>query len=219
MPVRKLYILILLFLLSEPVDAQNKYVYVENGTLYHPDGRELSLWGLNLQPCLSWEWNSLLKRVGVPWNANEWTRITEVSLDEMELMKCQVVRCHLTPADFTDAEGNLVQTIYLDMLDYMVAESKKRGMYLYLAFINHMNNWAIENSFINGPDREMWIQDEDIVGHSMNYITQLLNRTNPYTDQTYSADTAFAVWEIINEPGYYSYEGIQSTKYNSVFTQ
>ena len=35
--------------------ATGDYVSVQNGKIYAPDGGELSLWGVNFQPCLSWE--------------------------------------------------------------------------------------------------------------------------------------------------------------------
>lgn len=201
----KHFLLLILFMQATLLFGQHKQVYVENGRLYHPNGKELALWGVNLQPNLSWEYNTLMKPLGIPWDANEWKRITDESLNELELMHCQVLRCHITPADFTDDKGNLVETIYLDLLDYMVAKAAERGIYSSFSFINHMGNWAIKNSFMNQGDKKKWITDPVIVTASKNYITQLLNRTNPYTKVEYKADTAITVWEMINEPEYNAY--------------
>ena len=110
--------------------ATGDYVSVQNGKIYAPDGGELSLWGVNFQPCLSWEYNDRLKRHGIPQTAEALRRVAHNNLEEVAKLKVSVIRCHLTPADFTDAEGNLVETPYLDVLDYMVAEAAERGIYI-----------------------------------------------------------------------------------------
>ncbi len=107
--------------------ATGDYVSVQNGKIYAPNGGELSLWGVNFQPCLSWEYNDRLKRHGIPQTAEALRRVAENNLEEVTKLKVSVIRCHLTPADFTDAEGNLVETPYLDVLDYMVAEAAEQG--------------------------------------------------------------------------------------------
>jgi hypothetical protein len=190
----------------------SRFVYVHHGKLYTPNGKELALWGVNLQPCLSWEYNRL-KNVGVSLTAKDLRRVTDASLDELELMNVTMIRCHLTPADFTDAEGYLVPTIYLDMLDYMIAEASKRGIWLTFAFINQMGSAAVSTSIYAKADRSAWIYDPNVVAASRNYISQLLNRVNPYTGKTYKDTPDIAAWEIINEPSVYSYQAIKSTPY------
>ncbi len=37
------------------------FVSMQNGKLYTPGGEELALWGVNLQPCLSWEYRDRLR--------------------------------------------------------------------------------------------------------------------------------------------------------------
>jgi len=195
--------------------AQKKFIYTDNGRLYFPNGEEVSLWGVNFQPDLSWEYRSRFKPVGVPLEADVLKKKTDEGFDEIRKMNCRLIRCHLTPADFTDEKGNLVETIYLDLLDYMVAEAATRGIYVYLALINHMNNGYVENSFLNNCKREDWIYDINTVKCIENYTRQLLDRTNPYTKICYKNDPNIAVWELINEPGYYSYEKINgSPNYN-----
>lgn len=205
---------ILLFIISQVVFNQDNFIYNENGRLYHPNGEEVALWGVNLQPMLSWEYR-LLKGAGVQKDAESINRATDESLDELELIGCRLIRCHLTPADFTDDKGNLVETVFLDALDYMVAEAAKRNIYLYITFINHMGSGEVKNSFMQGykKDRVKWIADKEFVKKSKKYITQLLNRENKYSKFQYKADSAVAVWEIINEPDYLKYDTILSGPY------
>jgi hypothetical protein len=212
------------FWLSLSLQAQtNKLIYVKGGRLYHPDGKEVAMWGVNLQPCLSWEYNARMKKAGIPKDAATWKKMTDESLAELELLGCKVIRCHLTPADFTDEKGNLVETIYLDLLDYMITETHKRGMYSYISFINHMGSGEVPNSFMHSKKdkfdfRAEWMLNEEVIGSSKNYITQLLNRKNPYSELEYKSDTSIALWEIINEPRYYKYEEFKKTPYSHAYT-
>lgn len=216
-------VLFVLFVFTISCNEQNKFVYVKDGRLYDPDGKELSVYGVNLQPNLSWEYNGLLKRAGVPKTAEALKKATDESLDELEILNCKTIRCHLTPGDFTDSAGNLVETIYLDLLDYLVAESWKRGMYVNLAFINHMGqNNEVENSFMNNIEnsfdmRATWLLDEDMIRNSRNYIQELLNRENPDNNKLYKNDPGIAVLEVMNEPTYFSYEEIQDTRFYDDF--
>ena len=218
--LNKLFIIFLLTIgcgNTNSLFAQKKFIYTDSGRLYYPNGEEVSLWGVNFQPNLSWEYKSRLKPVGVSLEADALKRNADAGFDEIQKMNCKLIRCHLTPADFTDDKGNLVETIYLDILDYMVAEAAKRGIYVYLAFINHMNNGYVENSYMNNCKREEWIYSSNTVKCTENYIKQLLNRKNQYTKIQYKNDPNIAVWELINEPGYYSYEKIKEYSYYGIF--
>lgn len=216
--LRKFLVLLILGLCyAGTSSAQKKFIYVDKGKLYFPDGKEVSLWGVNFQPNLSWEYNSRLKPAGLPLIADSLKKNADEGFDEIKKMNCDLIRCHLTPSDFTDDSGNLVETIYLDVLDYMVAEASKRGIYVYLAFLNHMGNGFVPGSFMNKVKREDWIADPNTVKCTENYIKQLLNRINPYTKIRYKDDPAIAVWELINEPGYYSYEKVKETTNYPVF--
>ncbi len=214
--IKKLLLfLILIFIqINTFLYSQGNFIYAENGRLYFPKGEEVALWGVNLQPSLSWEYN-LLRRVGIEKNAEAIKKATDESLDELELMDCQLIRSHLTPADFTDENGNLVETVFLDALDYMEAEAARRGMYLYITFINHMGSGEVKNSFMmdNKKEKDKWIADKDFVKKEKKYITQLLNRHNKYTGLPYKSDTAVAMWEIINEPSYLKYQNINESVY------
>ena len=82
----KFTILVLFLLVVNGLFAQNEYVYLEKGRLYHPNGEELALWGVNLQPMLSWEYNSMMKKAGIPKDARVWKKMTYKSLDELQLL-------------------------------------------------------------------------------------------------------------------------------------
>lgn len=203
----------------EQEPAEEEFIYAKNGRLYFPNGEELALWGVNLQPCLSWEYNGLFKRVGLPLDADILKNSTNNALDEIQKLNADLIRAHLVPSDFTDNEGNLVETIYLDLLDYMVAEASNRGIYVYLTFLNpHMSNKkVIPDSFITEYDSKELYCNPAFIEKSKVYIQQLLNRKNPYLKIKYKDTPAVALWEIANEPDYYSYEEVKDTSYYQEF--
>lgn len=187
-----------------------EYVYVSNGRFYRPDGSELSLWGVNFQPCLKWEYEDRLRQRGINETSEDLMKVVDNNLEDLSRIGVSLIRCHLTPADFTDDRGNLVQSPYLDVLDYMVAEAAERGIYVTLTFINHMRDGYVSSSLYNSAERADWIHDSDIVEKSENYISALLSRTNKYTGRTYASEPYIAYWELLNEPDFYQYDEISS---------
>ena len=223
----KFTILALFLLVANGLFAQNEYVYLEKGRLYHPNGEELALWGVNLQPMLSWEYNSMMKKAGIPKDARVWKKMTDKSLDELQLLGANYIRVHLTPGDFTDASGNLVHTIYLDLLDYLTAEAPKHGIYICYAFFNHMGISEVAESFMETSykianvagrpkdlkkkhHKALRMFESNFFEASKNYIQNLLNRINPYNNKTYNSDTNIVAWEIMNEPVFFKRDNLKT---------
>lgn len=194
------------------VFANDKFVYVENARFYTPDGKELALWGVNYQSSLSWEFGRL-KNHGVEETIESLNKSTDLNLAELAQMGVGIVRCHLTPADFTDENGNIVESPYIANLDYLVSKAAEMGIYVHIAFINHMGGGYIQNSMLQKRDRREWIHDAALVEKCKNYISQLINRENIYNGIMYKDEPGIAMWEIINEPSVYSYEAIKTTSY------
>ena len=223
----KFTILVLFLLVVNSLFAQNEYVYLEKGRLYHPNGEELALWGVNLQPMLSWEYNSMMKKAGIPKDAGVWKKMTDKSLDELQLLGANYIRVHLTPGDFTDASGNLVHTIYLDLLDYLTAEAPKHGIYICYAFFNHMGISEVAESFMETSykianvagrpkdlkkkhHKALRMFESNFFEASKKYIQNLLNRINPYNNKTYNSDTNIVAWEIMNEPVFFKRDNLKA---------
>ncbi|MDH7570848.1 MAG: cellulase family glycosylhydrolase, partial [Armatimonadota bacterium] len=173
-----------------------------DGVLVYEDGSEVALWGVNLQTPLSWEYNGRLKPLGIPLEAAALQRITEENLDEIALMGAGVVRIHLLPADFTDAEGNLRDSVYLDVLDHLIARCRQKGLYVYLTLVNDMKSWHFPDSFLLTRARREWIFDPDFVARTERYVVALMRHQNRYTGRPYAQEEAIAVIELMNEPAY-----------------
>lgn len=203
---------------TTPELPEQGFVYVKNGILYEPDGNELKVWGINFQTPLSWEYHDRLAKRGVPLTSAALKEVTDNNLDEVERMGVNVIRCHLTPADFTDKDGNIVETVFLDILDYMVVEAGKRNIYVVLSLINHMGQAHVKSSMWTIENRKEWIHNREIVSKSKSYFYQMMQRTNKYSKRKYNSTANIAMWEIVNEPKtYYYWNDVEHTPYYQVF--
>jgi hypothetical protein len=185
-------------------------IICRDGVLLYTNGTEVALWGVNLQTALSWEYNGRLKKCGVPLEAEALKRIADQNLDEQVRLRATVIRMHLLPSDFTDAEGNIKDSVFLDTLDYTIAGCRARGIYVYLTLMNEMGQAYLKDSFMAGRDRREWITDPALVEKSARYMRALLERKNRYTKAAYKDEPAIAVFEIANEPGYVDYVALGS---------
>ena len=186
-----------------------------NGVLVYDDGTEVALWGLNLQTALYWEYMARMKPCGIPLEAAALKKIADDNLAELVQMGANVMRIHLCPADFADAEGNLQDTIFLDLLDYTLARCHERGIYVYLTLINDMQYSYVKDSFITPREsgyhgRKIWLVEDNYIRKTERYIRALLTRQNHYTQRPYKDETAIAVIEIMNEPAYVSYQDMKT---------
>src|SRR5688500_2849877 len=93
---------------------------VRDGVLRYEDGAEVALWGVNYQTSMSWEYNASLRRCGIPLEIARMKQVIDQDFEHLKRMNVGVIRVHLLPGDFTDGEGNLVDTVFLDALDYLV---------------------------------------------------------------------------------------------------
>jgi hypothetical protein len=194
-------------------------IVCRDGVLRYEDGGEVALWGVNLQTALSWEYNGRLKPSGVPLQAEALKRITVEGLDQLEQMEAQVIRAHLLPSDFTDGDGNLVDTLFLDVLDHLIAQCHQRGIYVYMTLVNDMQTYYRRDSFMTGHDRREWLFDEPFQAHLERYIQGLLNHRNRYTGVAYRDEPAIAVFEVMNEPTYLAYADIAGDPHESRYLQ
>ena len=167
---------------KRPGDEKFHRIYVEDATLYHDDGSEVALWGVNFQSAMSWEWSRSQRGKGPnrQFDSNHWKAIVDRGFDEIQLMGCDVIRIHLCPGDLADARGNLVENEWLDMLDYTMAECHRRGIYINFALLNHLGGWGKLDAILNYRLKEhKWeaVAVPERIKASENYIRQLAKPT------------------------------------------
>jgi hypothetical protein len=195
--------------------ARLQTLTVREGILQFADGSEVNLWGVNFQPNLSWEHALRMQPHGLfmPLRVEEMKQMTDESFAQLERLGCTVIRIHICPADFVDGQGRFVERIWLDLLDYTMAEARKRGIYVYLTLINEMKNGetqspAFKDSFPHKYARVEWLVVPEAVEAARQYTRALLNRQNPYDQTRYQDNPAFALIEPVNEPEYVSREAM-----------
>lgn len=185
------------FLLDAPAGKQG-FVTVRDGHLVRGDGSRLRLWGVHLT---DWSRGSVLlpPKEDAPMWASTLARFG---------INC--VRLHFLDLDAprgiigagNDSRHFDVQQ--LDRLDFLVAELKKRGIYVDL-------NLNVGRSYRAGDsvpdfDRIRWakgmtLYDPRLIALQKEYARMLLTHVNPYTGKAYRDEPAVAIVEILNENG------------------
>nr|BAK05001.1 predicted protein [Hordeum vulgare subsp. vulgare] len=93
-------------------------------------------------------------------------------------------------------------------LDFVVAEAKKRGLYLILSLTNNWGDfggkrqyvqWAKEQGHNLGSDDDFFT-DRLTQRFYMNHIKRVLTRVNNLTGVAYKDEPTIFAWELINEP-------------------
>jgi hypothetical protein len=108
----------------------------------------------------------------------------------------------------SDAAGNLIVNEHVDLLDYLVAAARKRGIYILLtpihtydpAFADQVGKPSTNVGFSKNFERSEMGTNPKSIAAQVNYIKQLLNHVNPYTGTALKDETAIPFVEMINEP-------------------
>lgn len=106
----------------------------------------------------------------------------------------------------TDREGNLLENDHLHLLDYLIAEADKRGIYMLLSpIVTYSSQWPEMNDTTNTGFAKFYpkhtlIHDEQAIRAQENYLKQLLRHRNPYTGRCLKDEPNILFLELINEP-------------------
>ncbi len=181
---------------------------VRDGVLYYADGGEVALWGVNYYP-QSWHQFANMKRLGVDMKAT-----LRQDLDHLQLMGVPMIRIHVFDREISDGQGNLVDNEHLDLLDYLVAECSRRGIYLMFTPIAW---WGGPNerpdSFSANTSKPGMMFVPEAKRAAANYLRQFLNHVNRYTGRVYHEEPCLVLLEVMNEPAYFVYQDLFTRSY------
>jgi hypothetical protein len=108
----------------------------------------------------------------------------------------------------SDRDGNLIVNDHVDLMDYLIAKARERGIYILLtpihtynpSFADQVDKPSQNTGFSRYYERtEMGTNPRSIAAQA-NYIGQLLNHMNPYTGVALKDEPALLFIEVINEP-------------------
>lgn len=189
----------LTFLLDAPAGKHGFMSVRPDGHFYFEDGSRARFFGTNIGG----------RDVAMP---KEQARVFAARLAKYGV---NMLRLHSIDGSYTGvidyARGNSQHFVpdALDRMDYLIAELKKHGIYIYLDLLDYRmfkdadgvkegdqftHNWA-------GSMKGASIFDERMIELQKDFATKLLTHRNPYTGLRYVDDPAIAVVETTNENG------------------
>ena len=187
-----------------------RQISVVDGRFTYPNGIEVSLWGVNYNVSLGYCFNKFadagLLTAG-EFDEKKYFEMVDEGLDELERMECEVIRVHLSPHELTNFDGSLKDTPNLRVLDYVMAQCRKRGIYYYFAFLNDLgaNTSNVAGTLMQADDgtvinRDEWFTNVNFIKRTQNYMQCLLTHENRYDKILMLDDPAFCIAELVNEP-------------------
>jgi hypothetical protein len=120
-----------------------------------------------------------------------------------------------------DQKGNLILNEHVDLLDYLIAKARERGIYILLtpihtynpAFADQVNKPTQNIGFSRYFERPEMGTNPASIAAQANYIKQLLNHVNRYTRVAIKDEPAILFVEMINEPVHHPQDLAGSIRY------
>ena len=111
----------------------------------------------------------------------------------------------------TDRAGNLLVNDHLDLVDYLIARARERGIYILLTPITtYESTWPDATQDTTPPGFSNFFKKSELgtnpaaIAAQVNYIRQLLQHVNPYTGIALKDEPSILFVEMINEPAHHS---------------
>ncbi len=192
---------------------------VRDNVIYDADGKKVKLWGVNYY---------------TPFNSNFYNieelgkdhfRAIDEDIRHFKLMGIDFIRMHLYDREITDRDGNIVENKNMRVLDYLIDECEKNGIYLMLTptvWWNTVANqifqekyyayWFIDSQeafgFSNFYSCDSMIWDPDAIRCQETYLHALFSRKSTVSGKRMNEYRNIVAFELINEPPFPSLQQI-----------
>ena len=116
-------------------------------------------------------------------------------------------RVHVWDTEISDTIGNLLNNEHLRLFDFLLAELKKRNIYVIITPIAFWGNGYPERDeatpgFSRKYGKGRATRNDTAIVAQENYMKQFFSHKNPYTDLTYVEDQNIIACELNNEPSH-----------------
>ena len=125
----------------------------------------------------------------------------------------------------SDSAGNLLTNEYLDLLDYLIAKARERGIYMLFSPIQlYSSQWpdAMQDTTPPGFGRRFGKgrmgTDSLAIQAQANYLRQILSHVNPYTRVALKDEPNILFIELVNEPWHHPEDLQGSIRYINTLT-
>ncbi len=165
--------------------------------LWRADGREVALWGVNYNAPFVRDYADVAK-AGLRHE-----EVIDADIEHLRRLGVDYVRLHTFDAQFTDREGNLVETDHLRLLDYLVARLSEKGLFVVLTPIAWWHASAQgANGFSNRYTMPEMTSDPRAREIQCRYLKNFGTHVNRYTGRRYADEPTILAFELVNEPKY-----------------
>ena len=178
--------------------GQPRQLEVAKGVLRWRDtGMEASLFGVNYYAPFWCDYANLKARRVDPRAA------IDEDIRHLRRLGIDFVRIHAFDTQFSDALGGIVETVHLDLLDYLVSRLAAEGLSVVLtpiAWWNAKGEGAF--GFSSRWKMQEMTSDPEAIRVQCRFLREFAERRNRYSNHRYADDPAILAFELINEPLY-----------------
>ncbi len=194
--------------------ARGVYLDGEGVIRWKDDRSEVTLFGANYAIASSSDFRA------VGYLTQDRKRVVDDDLAHMARMGWDGMRLAFW-GDWHNADrtGNLLVNEHLDLLDYVIAKCRERGIYVLFNPIHTYNaGWpdALSDTFPGFSAhiaKDKLGTDSAAIAAQVNYVRQILNHVNPYTGTALKDEPAILFIEMINEPVHHPEDLAGSVRY------
>ena len=181
-----------------PLLVAMSLAFVDRGGIlrWRDTGEEVALFGVNYYAPFTWDYR-LLRQLGV-----DVKRAIERDVAHFAKMGLTAVRLHVFDREISDSRGNLLENDHLLMLDWLIYQCKRRGIYVVLTPIAWWPAGGKTSGFSDFFTKPQLVVDPRAREAQARYLEQFVSHVNPFTRMAYKDDPAIVAFELINEPTY-----------------